>query len=956
MVSALCVTLTVLLQCILCYTPVSSFEVELSPKKPLFRVGDRQELTCRMIKCSEKMTFSWSNLEDKPMYAETQRSSTGSTLVFKSVSKNIENKIQCKATCLGMIKQAAVTVRVYSFPKVPVISGHDSLVLGKENSLTCEVSDVYPAEHMTVEWLRGGKVVHTQEGEYGIESIQSYYTFTPQTNDDGESITCRATLSLDGLPPEERTREITVSMAVLCPPMNTVISVSPNNPKENEFMNISCVSDSNHASRLVLSKMLDGKETELVSGDGPRVSVSYDKANLNHSGVYVCRTTNACGRQTDNVTFTVGISSFEVELSPKKPLFRVGDRQELTCRMIKCSEKMTFSWSSLEDKPMYAEPQTTSTGSTLVFKSVSKKNEDMIQCKATCQGTSKQAAVTVRVYSFPKVPVISGHDSLVLGKENSLTCEVSDVYPAENMTVEWLRGGKVVHTQEGEYGIESIQSYYTFTPQTNDDGESITCRATLSLDGLPPEERTREITVSMAVLCPPMNTVISVSPNNPKENEFMNISCVSDSNLASRLVLSKMLDGKETELVSGDGPRVSVSYDKANLNHSGVYVCRTTNACGRQTDNVTFTVGISSFKVELSPKKPLFRVGDRQELTCRTSKCSDKMTFSWSSLEDKPLYAEPQTSSTESTLVFKSVSENTENKIQCKATCLGMLKQAAVTVRVYSFPKVPVISGHDSLVLGKENSLTCEVSDVYPAEHMTVEWLRGGKVVRTQEGEYGIESIQSYYTFTPQTNDDGESITCRATLSLDGLPPEERTREITVSMAVLSFPKVPVISGHDSLVLGKENSLTCEVSDVYPAEHMTVEWLRGGKVVHTQEGEYGIESIQSYYTFTPQTNDDGESITCRATLSLDGLPTEERTRETTVTIAVLSPPRNTTMKNTKDDGNVYTALLRRLNSIDVIIPVIGMGVLASVASSLNCVRKAARKGLSCLNKGTPETV
>ncbi|KAB5559069.1 hypothetical protein PHYPO_G00024620 [Pangasianodon hypophthalmus] len=623
MVSALCVTLIVLLQCILCYTPVSSFEVELSPKKPLFRVGDRQELTCRMTKCSEKMTFSWSNLEDKPMYAEPQRSSTGSTLVFKSVSKNIENKIQCKATCLGMIKQAAVTVRVYSFPKVPVISGHDSLVLGKENSLTCEVSDVYPAEHMTVEWLRGGKVVRTQEGKYGIESIQSYYTFTPQTNDDGESITCRATLSLDGLPPEERTREITVSMAVLCPPMNTVISVSPNNPKENEFMNISCVSDSNLS-------------------------------------VYVCRTTNACGRQTDNVTFTVGISSFKVELSPKKPLFRVGDRQELTCRMIKCSEKMTFSWSSLEDKPLYAEPQTSSTESTLVFKSVSKNNEDMIQCKATCQGTSKQAAVTVRVYSFPKVPVISGHDSLVLGKENNLTCEVSDVYPAEHMTVEWLRGGKVVRTQEGEYGIESIQSYYTFTPQTNDDGESITCRATLSLDGLPPEERTREITVSMAVLCPPMNTVISVSPNNPKENEFMNISCVSDSNLASRLVLSKMLDGKETELVSGDGPRVSVSYDKANLNHSGVYVCRTTNACGRQTDNVTFTVG--------------------------------------------------------------------------------------------------------------------------------------------------------------------------------------------------------------------------------------------------------------------------------------------------------TPPRNTTMKNTKDDGNVYTALLRRLNSIDVIIPVIGMGVLASVASSLNCVRKAARKGLSCLNKGTPETV
>lgn len=92
---------------------VSSFNVELSPKKPLFRVGDRQELMCQMSQCSGEMTFSWSNLEDKPLYGEIQTSLPKSTLIFKSANKNIENKIQCTANCQGKRKQAAATVRVY---------------------------------------------------------------------------------------------------------------------------------------------------------------------------------------------------------------------------------------------------------------------------------------------------------------------------------------------------------------------------------------------------------------------------------------------------------------------------------------------------------------------------------------------------------------------------------------------------------------------------------------------------------------------------------------------------------------------------------------------------------------------------------------------------------------------------------------------------------------------------
>lgn len=85
--------------------------------------------------------------------------------------------------------------------------------------------------------------------------------------------------------------------------------------------------------------------------------------------------------------------------------------------------------------------------------------------------------------------------------------------------------------------------------------------------------------------------MISAFPNNPKEKEILNIICESDSNLTNILVLSKVLDGMETELVSGDGPQVSVLYHEANLSHSGVYMCKTTHACGEQMANVTVTVG-----------------------------------------------------------------------------------------------------------------------------------------------------------------------------------------------------------------------------------------------------------------------------------------------------------------------------------------------------------------------------
>lgn len=55
----------------------------------------------------------------------------------------------------------------------------------------------------------------------------------------------------------------------------------------------------------------------------------------------------------------------------------------------------------------------------------------------------------------------------------------------------------------------------------------------------------------------------------------------------------------------------------------------------------------------------------------------------------------------------------------------------------------------------------------------------------------------------------------------------------------------------------------------------------------------------------------------------------------------------------KDHGNIYSVLLQRIKSIDFIMPVIGLGVLATVISTLDCIRRAKRKGFYELTEGIP---
>lgn len=103
------------------------------------------------------------------------------------------------------------------------------------------------------------------------------------------------------------------------------------------------------------------------------------------------------------------------------------------------------------------------------------------------------------VPAFPSDPVITGQDQLRLETESTLTCQVSHLYPPEQLTLTWLRGDTVLKTTMGDLKTSLLWSEHKVLNQ--DSGQNITCRATLELEDLPAENGTRETTVPLNVLC-----------------------------------------------------------------------------------------------------------------------------------------------------------------------------------------------------------------------------------------------------------------------------------------------------------------------------------------------------------------------------------------------------------------------------------------------------------------------
>lgn len=92
---------------------------------------------------------------------------------------------------------------------------------------------------------------------------------------------------------------------------------------------------------------------------------------------------------------------------------------------------------------------------------------------------------------------------------------------------------------------------------------------------------------------------------------------------------------------------------------------------------------VQGLRVNVFPRKPLFKLGTLQQVVCQVQDCSAVPDISWFTVNDRPLLASTATNRTHSVLTFNSVTIQDEGQMACKVTCAGQRAEIRTSVSVY---------------------------------------------------------------------------------------------------------------------------------------------------------------------------------------------------------------------------------------------------------------------------------
>ncbi|XP_075901672.1 vascular cell adhesion protein 1b isoform X2 [Nelusetta ayraudi] len=480
------------------------------------------------------------------------------------------------------------------------------------------------------------------------------------------------------------------------------------------------------------------------------------------------------------------VQGLRVDVSPRAPLLRLGQRHQLVCRVSGCPSAPVLSWSLLEDRPLTARVATNGTHSMLTFDPVLLEDEGALVCRASCGRESRQSKVLVQVYSFPSAPVIVAEAPPTVGAESQLICQVWGVHPAQLLSLTWLQGGAEVQGTPAS-GSDPVQSQYHFLPAGGDSGATISCRATLELQQLPADTRTREASMVLQPLSPPTNTSLQVSPGEEVlEGQEVTVTCSSDGPPLPSLLLRSEGAGI---LRSGPAP-LSVTL---LLNGSAHFYCLASNPLGAQQVSRAVRVAASPLKVSLSPAPPA-PLGTPLVLTCRASGCSHPPTLTWRRLDQNQTLLQgtqpgglggpgepgvsgdpgesgiggpggPGPEETVSLLTLEDVDLQDQGDYSCVAQCGPVVRTRTVQVQVFSFRSGPVLLDPGPASLGQELHLRCDLSGLVWANQVRIQWLVGGATLKTETSGVDGSAQQNLSSLLQlQVEQKQLLVTCRAAL------------------------------------------------------------------------------------------------------------------------------------------------------------------------------------------------
>ncbi|XP_030630665.1 vascular cell adhesion protein 1 [Chanos chanos] len=177
--------------------PTTAFRVKVSPQKAVRHVGDALKLTCTQTVCPDDQ-LTWGTATDIPLFGNLK----DKEYVINNLTLGHNIRIYCKAFCQNEKGQGSAEIKVYPFPEGPEISGTEGLRVGEEKSINCSLRAVARDYKVDIEWLLGNKVLHrytdlNKSDSEDTRNVYSVYKLNTSVQDNGETLTCRANLSLE---------------------------------------------------------------------------------------------------------------------------------------------------------------------------------------------------------------------------------------------------------------------------------------------------------------------------------------------------------------------------------------------------------------------------------------------------------------------------------------------------------------------------------------------------------------------------------------------------------------------------------------------------------------------------------------------------------------------------------------------------------------------------------------